>query len=121
MHRFKSAELLDEDSVQLEGFALDSYVKNDHQFAYPLSSEPIHLKALFNAKSIEHLHEPSLTQDQVLTLQNDDRLLLEGTTTDTLELRWWLASFGSKAEIVEPDELRLHFAKEAQLLMERYQ
>jgi hypothetical protein len=87
LHRFKSAELLDEDSVPLEGFTLDSYVKNDHQFAYPISSELIHLKALFNAKSIEHLHETPLTQDQVLTLQDDGRLLLEGTIIDTLELR----------------------------------
>jgi predicted DNA-binding transcriptional regulator YafY len=38
-----------------------------------------------------------------------------------LELRWWLASFGSKAEVVEPDELRQHFAKEAELLMGCYQ
>ena len=104
-----------------KGLTIDSYVNDDQQFSYPLSSEPIHLKVLFNAKSIEHLHETPLTKDQALTPQDDDRLLLEGTITDTLELRWWLASFGSKAEVVKPDELRQHFVKEAQLMIERYQ
>jgi len=76
---------------------------------------------LFNAKAIEHLHETPLTKDQVLTPQDDGRLLLEGTITDTLELRWWLASFGSGAEVLKPDKLRQHFIKEAELLLERYQ
>ncbi len=121
LHRFKSAELLDENSVQLEGFSIDSYVNDDQQFSYPISSEPIYLQALFNAKSIEHLYETPLTKDQTLTSQDDGRLLLEGTITDTLELRWWLASFGSGAEVLKPDELRQHFVKEAQLLVGRYQ
>ena len=121
LHRFKSAELLDDDSISLEGFNLDSYVKKDHQFSYPLSEELIQLKVFFNPKAIEHLYETPLTKDQVLTTQKDGRILLEGTIKDTLELRWWLGSFGSTAEIIEPVELREYFVNEARKLAEQYQ
>ncbi len=56
-----------------------------------------------------------------MTEQSDNRVLLEGTVTDTLELRWWLAGFGSQVEVIEPVEIREHFVKEAQRLMEQYQ
>jgi len=52
--------------------------------------------------------------------EQDGRVLLEGTTIYTMELRWWLGSFRSGAEVLEPVELREHFAEEAKLLMERY-
>jgi len=120
LHRFESAELLEESSTLLEGFNLASYVKNDHQFSYPINDEPIRLKVLFNVGAVEHLYETPLTEDQVLTIEEDGRVLLEGTTTDTLDLRWWLGGFESRAEILEPVELREHFAKQAQLLIKLY-
>ena len=120
LHRFQSAELLDEDSKLLEFFSLEPYVQNDQQFAYPLNSKSIRLKVLFSAGTVEHLYETPLTADQVLTAQKDDRVLLEGTVTDTLELRWWIAGFGSGAEVLKPAKLRKYFAKEAKLLRKRY-
>jgi len=120
LHRFESAELLEENSTVLEGFNLTSYVEKDHQFSYPINDEPIGLKVLFNAGAVEHLYETPLAEDQALTVEEDGRVLLEGTTTDSLELRWWLGGFGSGAEVLEPVELREHFAKETKLLMDRY-
>lgn len=120
LHRFKSAELLEDKSQRPKKFSLSDYVRNDHQFAYPITSQAIKLKVLFTAEAAEHLYETPLTKDQKLSVQDDRRILLEGTLTDSLELRWWLSGFGSRVEILEPVELREYFVAEAQLMIKAY-
>lgn len=120
LHRFDSAELLDGSAKNLDAFNLASYVQEDHQFAYPLSSEPIQLKVLLEPEAAEHLYETPLAKDQVLTLHPDKRVLLEASIKDSHELRWWLNSFGANIEVLEPLALREHVIKEIQLMMNRY-
>jgi predicted DNA-binding transcriptional regulator YafY len=121
LHRFESAELIDESSNIPKHFTLPDYVQADHQFSYPITPEMIQLKVLFDAKTGEHLFETYLTDNQTLTAQNDGKLLLEAEISDTQELRWWLSGFGSSVEVVEPIDLRKYFQKEAELLFNRYQ
>jgi len=75
---------------------------------------------LFDAKAGEHLFETPLTDNQVLTAQDDGQLLLEAEISDTQELRWWLSGFGSSIEVIEPTELRNYFQNEAELLINSY-
>ena len=120
LHRFTSATLLNDNAKLLENFELSSYVQKDHQFAYPISSEPIQLKVIFNAKSALHIEETPLTADQVLTPLDEDRILLEGSIFDSQELRWWLRRFGSQIEVLEPLDLRENFINEAKRLQQLY-
>jgi len=121
LHRFESAEVIEDNSNTPEQFTLSDYVQADHQFAYPITPDLIQLKVLFDAKAGEHLFETPLTDNQVLTAQDDGQLLLEAEISDTQELRWWLSGFGSSAEILEPIELREHFARDAMLTLKYYQ
>ena len=120
LHRFKSAELIEESSNTPEQFTLSEYVQADHQFSYPITPELIQLKVLFDAKAGEHLSETPLTGNQALTIQDGGQLLLEAEISDTQELRWWLSGFGSAVEVVEPIALRLYFQSEAELLNNIY-
>jgi len=118
LHRFKSAELLEADAHPAEGFILASYVEKN--FDYPISSEAVPLKVLFSAAAAMHLRETPLMEDQLLSVQADGRVLLEGNIIDSHKLRWWLAGFGSHVEVVAPASLRDFFAKEAQLMLNNY-
>jgi len=120
LHRFESVSLLDKTSNPVKHFNLVNYVQSDHQFAYPLSPEPIQLKAIFSTGTAEHLYETPLTTDQVLSVQDNNRVLLEGTITDTLELRWWLSGFGSAVEVLEPRELREYYQHETESMVTIY-
>jgi len=75
---------------------------------------------LFNARAGEHLFETPLTANQVLTVQDDGKLLLEAEISDTQELRWWLSGFGSAVKVVEPVGLREFFQSEAEVLANVY-
>ncbi len=120
LHRFTDAELLNEDINQPSGFNLQDYIETEHQFSYPLSSEPIKLKVLFTAASVEHLSETPLTENQTLSRQADGRILLAATVLDTEELRWWLSAFSSNAEVIEPIELKQYFINELNLMQAQY-
>jgi len=121
LHRIQSVELLQETAIFLDDFDLSTYAQDEHQFSYPISAEPIQLKALFTAYAAEHLYETPLMDDQILSIQADNRILLEGSIIETLELRWWLSGFGSNVEIIEPQPLKEFFTKEAKKMMSYYQ
>jgi len=120
LHRFISAELLDNNANLVKGFTLTSYIKEQQSFDYPISSKAIQLKVLFSAAAAEHLYETPLMEDQALSIQEGNRILLEGSIIDSHKLRWWLAGFGSNIEVIEPASLRVFFAKEAQLMLNNY-
>jgi len=50
--------------------------------------------------------ECPLSADQTVTEGKNDDILIAATVPDSLELRWWLLSFGDDAEVLEPPKLR---------------
>jgi len=121
LHRFQKVELLENEIMRPESFNLQEYIEKDQQFAYPHSDAPIQLQALFEPRAVIHLYETPLTEDQTLEVQEDGRVLLQATILDTQELRWWLSSFGSRVEVVEPIGLRAYFIQETKSLIGQYQ
>jgi len=120
LHRFITAEPSDEPYRENTGFNLNDYTKEQHQFSYPTTKELVKLKALFEKNIAWHLAETPLSDDQILIPQNDERVLLEATVTETLELKWWLLSFGDNVEVVEPIQLREKFKSVAKRLSHIY-
>ena len=120
LHRFKSAKILTDKIIPPKQFDLSEYLQEHLEFSYPINPEPIQLKVLFQDKTADHLHETPLSEDQVLTIQDDNRVLLEATVIDTHELRWWLSGFGNNVEIVLPTELRDHFVNQLRLMVQNY-
>ena len=51
---------------------------------------------------------------------DEDNVLLKATVLDSLELRFWLRSFGDEVEIIRPLNLRTEFANAASTLASYY-
>ena len=120
LHRMSEVHVLNERIEELPDFRLGKHLDDDSSFAYPVSDQPLALRALFDSKAGAHLTECSLSQDHRATEQEGGRILLEATVADTAQLRWWLAAFGSQVEILEPASLREQFEAEARQLAQVY-
>ena len=120
LHRFTKVIFSDEPLKINKEFNLQQYIESDQQFSYPIQKDTIELKVLFDAERASHLAETPLTKNQQLTRQDDGRILLEATLTDTLDLRWWLQSFADKVEVLEPTGMRESFREVASKLAAVY-
>ena len=120
LHRMSRPRLLDEPARALAGFDLAAYIREEGQFSYPLNSDKILLRALFDGEAGLHLTESRLAVDHRTTQQGDGRILVEATVSDTADLRWWLLGFGSSVEVLEPASLREQFRGEARRLRQIY-
>ena len=118
LHRFRSAEVLNEPSRFPEGFSLEGYVKSG-EFQYP-EGEMIRFKALFDEGASVHLYETKLSADQRLTEVENDKVLVEATVQMTGQFRWWLLGFGDQIVVLEPKNLREEMEGVAQRMAGNY-
>ncbi len=119
LHRIKSAIMLDKSKRTPKDFNIDTYIDSD-EFGYKVKEKPIKLKVLFDAQVAIHVQETPLSEDQVIKKQKDEQVLIEASVLDTLELRWWLMSFGDQIEVIKPKRLRQEFMEMAINLVEKY-
>jgi len=111
LHRFEEAELLAERSDIPNNLNFHNFVKEKYDYSYPLSAKPITLKVLFEREVAEHLYETKLANNQIMKESKDNRIMLTAKIPDSLELRWWLQSFGDQVEVAAPRYLRNYFSK----------
>ncbi len=111
LHRMRSASVLDAKASQPAGFNADREVERNQGMGG--SGEPLRLVARFWKRAGLHLLETRLAADQVVGDEDDDHFRLTATVNDTAQLRWWLLSFGSKVEVLEPADLREEMANQA--------
>jgi len=119
VHRIKKAVISDATKTIPKGFNLDQYI-NTGGFGYKVSDKTLKLKVLFEKYAANHLIETRLSEDQVVKIQDDGRILLTATVADTYELRWWLMGFGNDVEVVKPMSLRDEFTIMAENLAKKY-
>ena len=82
--------------------------------------QEIKLKLEITEYMKKHLMETPLNQDQRITELGNNLYLLEATVQDTYQLRWWIRSFSTNIQVMEPVELRAEFAQEAKALNKMY-
>ena len=118
LHRMKSASVLDEGAVAPQGFDLDAYIAQG-EFGWP-TGKKIRLVANFSRGAALSLAETRLSADQVLRDLNDDEVRLTATVLETVELHWWLMSFGPEAKVLRPSTLRIRLIESAKSTMSNY-
>jgi predicted DNA-binding transcriptional regulator YafY len=106
LHRFQSAHILEESSQRPNDFNLDAHLESSKGLGFGGSGENIRLEAIFEKFSGVHLYETPLSQDQTISVLDDNHLKITATVVNTEQLRWWLLGFGERIEIIEPPELR---------------
>ncbi len=111
VHRMLSATMLDARASRPAGFNPERDVERSQGMGG--GGEPLRLVARFWKRAGLHLLETRLAADQVVQDEGADHFRLTATVNDTAQLRWWLLSFGSKVEVLEPAGLREEMANQA--------
>lgn len=66
------------------------------------------------------LSETPLSEEQEITEIDTGVYLLRAVVKNTEQLRWWIRSFGSSVEVLEPLEMREKFVNESKALNKIY-
>ncbi|HRD68169.1 MAG TPA: WYL domain-containing protein, partial [Candidatus Competibacter sp.] len=111
VHRMLSATALDQKARKPAGFDPDREVRRAQGMGG--DGQPVRLVARFWKYAGSHLLETPLSADQLVGDEDGDHFRLAATVDDTAQLRWWLLSFGSKVEVLEPEWLREEMANQA--------
>jgi len=118
LHRFKSAEMLDEPCQRPDDFSLDKHIASG-AFGFG-GEEQIRLEVIFKKSAGNHLFDTPLSTDQKITVTDDEHLKVTATVINTEQLRWWLLGFGELAEVIAPIKLRESMARTAHSLADIY-
>lgn len=112
LHRFASVEILDSAAKTPEGFQLDTYLDAGGMgFSHPLFSELPNrgknttIELQFTKQAGKSLTESKLSDDQIVTLNDDDTLTIQATVNLTSQLVWWLRGFGGGLLSAKPELL----------------
>ena len=97
---------------------MDDYIAHG-EFDLPFGDD-IELTLKINSFMKQLLSETPLSETQSIQDVDDDYSLIHAIVKDTGQLRWWIQSFGSSIEVIEPVDLREYFAQEARALMAMY-
>jgi predicted DNA-binding transcriptional regulator YafY len=116
LHRFQSAKTANRENHPLDNtFSLKDYIKEGN-FEY-IDEEDNAIKLIIKiSKGVaKHLSESKLSEDQIIT-ETSNGVILQATTKNTQQLRWWLLGFADGVEVLKPNFLRKEF-KELTLQM----
>lgn len=121
LHRFQNAELNERVAFVPTGFNLDHYIAQG-EFDYLIDNavENIRLKLKITRFVKQLLSETPLSSAQKITDLEAEFFLLEASVKNTEQLHWWIRSFGTGIEVLEPLHLREKFSAEAKRLNQIY-
>ena len=82
--------------------------------------EPIKVKIWFHPDVAGYIKEKIWHESQEIHPQDDGSIIFEAEVAGTDEIRFWIMSWGSKAQVLEPESLRDEIREEAEVILERY-
>ena len=120
LHRFQSAEVNYKENHRLDyDFDLKGYINNGN-FEYTFNEQDsIKLKIKISKGIAKHLSESKLSEDQTIS-ETPDGFILNATTKNTKQLRWWLLGFGDGVQVLQPRALREEFKKITEQMYFKY-
>ena len=119
LHRIQAATVREEKTNIPAHFSIDEIIGSG-ALGFG-EGKLIKLEALFSREVGEHMQETPLSTDQVVSLQEDGKLRITATVTDTPQLLWWLLSLGDGVEVVKPKALRQSMAETVGRMCSIYQ
>jgi len=82
---------------------------------------PVHIKVWFQADVAGYIREKIWHESQQIHLQNDGSIIFEAEVAGTDEIRFWIMTWGSQAEVLAPASLREDIREEAEMMRSRYE
>jgi predicted DNA-binding transcriptional regulator YafY len=80
----------------------------------------VRVRARFTASAARYIREKRMHSSQRVSQERDGSAIAEWTLSSTVEAKSFLLSFGSAAEVLEPEELREEIAGEVATMAEKY-
>ena len=82
--------------------------------------EGTHIKVWFYPNVAGYIKKKICHESQQIHPQDDGSILFEADLAGTDEIRFWIMTWGSKAEVLEPESLREEIRTEAETMANRY-
>ena len=117
LDRIKMLHLTKDSFVIPEDFNLDDFMRPSFGV---FQGEPIKVKIWFHTDVAGYIKEKIWHESQEIHPQDDGSILFEAEVAGTDEIKFWTMSWGSKAEVLEPEPLRDEIREEAEVILERY-
>ena len=117
LDRIKILHLTKDSFVIPEDFNLDDFMRPSFGV---FQGEPIKVKIWFHTDVAGYIKEKIWHESQEIHPQDDGSIIFEAEVAGTDEIKFWTMSWGSKAEVLEPEPLRDEIREEAEVILERY-
>lgn len=82
--------------------------------------EPVKVRIWFTPDAAGYIKEKIWHENQEIVPQKDGSIIFEAEVAGTQEIKFWVMSWGAKAEVLEPESLREEIRAESELLLEKY-
>ena len=109
---------LSKESFELpKDFDPDSMLEEAFGIVY---DDPVEVKIRFSQQASRYIRERRWAKEQVITGEADGSIILELKTSGWFDVKRWILSFGAKAEVIEPEKLRIEIFRELSETIYRY-
>jgi predicted DNA-binding transcriptional regulator YafY len=82
--------------------------------------KPVKVRIWFSPDAAGYIKEKIWHDNQEIVLQKDGSIVFEAKVAGTEEIKFWVMSWGSKAEVLEPQSLREEIRAETEAAVEKY-
>ena len=82
--------------------------------------DPVEVKVWFSADQARFIKERKWAREQRIIDHEDGSIILDMNTSGWFDVKKWVLSFGAKAEVLEPNELRKEVAEELKMTWSIY-
>jgi predicted DNA-binding transcriptional regulator YafY len=118
LDRIKSLRLTDETFEIPEDFKVEDFMQISFGVFH---GKPQNVKIRFAPEVAGYIREKTWHATQKIKSQNDGSVIFEARVAGTDEIKYWLMSWGSNAEVLSPATLRNEMISEARKMLRCYQ
>jgi len=118
LDRIRMLSRTEESFAVPEDFRLEDFLRSSFGV---YQGEPRRVKILFAAEVAGYILEKVWHESQRIRPQKDGSVVFEAEVAGTDEIRHWVMTWGSKAEVLEPESLREEIRREADGILDRYE
>ncbi len=117
LDRIKSLRSTDESYEMPQDFKVEDFMQTSFGVFH---GEPQNVRIRFEAEAAGYISEKVWHKTQKIKPQKDGSLIFEARVAGTDEIKFWLMTWGSKAEVLSPKGLREEMRMEAEDMLQKY-
>jgi predicted DNA-binding transcriptional regulator YafY len=117
LDRIKSLKLTDETFEMPEDFKVEDFMQTSFGVFH---GKPQNVRIRFAAEVAGYISEKIWHKTQKIESQKDGSLIFEARVAGTDEIKFWLMTWGSKAQVLSPAALRGEMISEAEAMLQNY-